>query len=60
MNNKASNEFGFRRIRRIKQISDGVIRPRQCPLDRRPHYSGAGYLSFEQKLTSFYEARELS
>ena len=25
MNNKAINEFGFRKIRRIKQISEGVI-----------------------------------
>ena len=25
MNNKAINEFGFRRIWRIKQISEGVI-----------------------------------
>ena len=25
MNNKAINELGFRRIRRIRQISEGVI-----------------------------------
>ena len=25
MNNKAINEFGFRTIRRIKQISEGVV-----------------------------------
>ena len=25
MNNKAINEFGFRRLGRIKQISEGVI-----------------------------------
>ena len=31
MNDKAINEFGFRRIRRIKQISEGVIH-----LDLRP------------------------
>ena len=27
MNNKAINEFGFPRIWRIKQISEGVIHP---------------------------------
>ena len=27
MNNKAINEFGFNRIWRIKQISEGVIPP---------------------------------
>ena len=27
MNNKTINEFGFRRIWRIKQISEGVIHP---------------------------------
>ena len=31
-----------------------------CPVHWRPHDSGAGYLTFEQKLTSYYEAEELS
>ena len=30
MNNKAINEFGFRRIWRIKQISEGVIHLRSA------------------------------
>ena len=36
MNNKAINEFGFRRIRRIKQISEGIIHPGFRPLGITP------------------------
>ena len=52
MNNKAINEFGFRRIWRIKQISQGVILLNllNSSYPTQPHSLITNYESIEDEL----------
>ena len=52
MNNKAINEFGFRRIWRIKQILEGVILLNllNSSYPTQPHSLIANYESIEDEL----------